>query len=464
MKDFIGREYEADILQKAFESNNNEFIFLTGRKNIGKNTLIHYCLGNDITFYYAAKRNLTLAQQLERFALELMYWGNVHKVSKFKNWNNAFLCLNDLIEHSYHQKKVVIINNIPDIDSNKANFVKKLIHFWNSWTKNHSNLMLIVSSSTGYLVNDVSDKNKNFNAFFTKEIELQPFSLAETERFFNTAGFCWNRFTILQAYMIFGGIPHYLNLLNPKLTLAQNINELFFAKNAPLQNELDKLCESIFDGDKSYLTVLKCLAENSKGLSRKKLNELCPINKNTLSKILQNISKCRLIQRIPQMGDNQQVPIYKLVDLFSLFYFMNIQHRRNLLFSHNEPIAEYYQWQHFAFETMCQQNLSTIKSYLGVQKSEGILYCIHSNEQHINILPNKKRKTTFILQFEFVKSPIQITPALEQKLKNNTEKIKTETHAPKAIHNILVSPFGTKSTPTKGIISREIKLNDLFLL
>ncbi|MBR6411103.1 MAG: hypothetical protein IKS35_06950 [Clostridia bacterium] len=33
---------------------------------------------------------------------------------------------------------------------------------------------------------------------------------------------------LVNAYMVFGGVPHYLNLIDPEFSLAQNIDNLFF--------------------------------------------------------------------------------------------------------------------------------------------------------------------------------------------------------------------------------------------
>ena len=39
--------------------------------------------------------------------------------------------------------------------------------------------------------------------------------------------------------MIFGGIPYYLDYFEPGLSLAQNVDNLFFRKNAVLKDEFD---------------------------------------------------------------------------------------------------------------------------------------------------------------------------------------------------------------------------------
>ena len=38
----------------------------------------------------------------------------------------------------------------------------------------------------------------------------------------------FSRYDITQSYMIFGGIPYYLGYLDKELSLAQNVDKLFF--------------------------------------------------------------------------------------------------------------------------------------------------------------------------------------------------------------------------------------------
>ena len=44
-----------------------------------------------------------------------------------------------------------------------------------------------------------------------------------------------------------GGIPFYMNFFNPSYSLAQNIDALFFARNAKLGDEFERLFNSVFD-------------------------------------------------------------------------------------------------------------------------------------------------------------------------------------------------------------------------
>ena len=57
----------------------------------------------------------------------------------------------------------------------------------------------------------------------THEIALKPFTLSETEEYFQSFGFPWSRLSVLHTYMAVGGVPYYLSLFNPDESPAQGI-------------------------------------------------------------------------------------------------------------------------------------------------------------------------------------------------------------------------------------------------
>lgn len=94
------------------------------------------------------------------------------------------------------------------------------------------------------------------------------------EQYLDEKHFGWNRYQIAQCYMILGGIPFYLTLLNPKLSLLSNIDELFFADaHAMLRTEYNELYSTLFKRPDNYLAVIRMLTERKEGFTRKEINE-----------------------------------------------------------------------------------------------------------------------------------------------------------------------------------------------
>jgi len=59
------------------------------------------------------------------------------------------------------------------------------------------------------------------HARITCNIYVRPFSLKETRDYLTSQGMALDDYQILQLYMILGGIPFYLSLLDPSETSCQ---------------------------------------------------------------------------------------------------------------------------------------------------------------------------------------------------------------------------------------------------
>ena len=71
---------------------------------------------------------------------------------------------------------------------------------------------------------------------------------------------------LVETYMMLGGIPYYLSLLNRQESLAQNIDRLYFRKNAELSQEYRRLYSSLFKHPEPYVKIVESLAKNKRDL------------------------------------------------------------------------------------------------------------------------------------------------------------------------------------------------------
>ena len=99
-----------------------------------------------------------------------------------------------------------------------------------------------------------------------------PFNLNETKAYLRYKKINWDNYDIVQCYMALGGVPHYLNQLDKRYTLPQNIDRLCFKKAGQLVDEFDQVLISLFTNSSLHKSIIIELAKKRKGLSRKVLN------------------------------------------------------------------------------------------------------------------------------------------------------------------------------------------------
>lgn len=104
-------------------------------------------------------------------------------------------------------------------------------------------------------------------------MHLHPFTLAETETYLHRRGVTLDRYDVVQTYMLTGGVAYYLSYFQPGLSLAENIDAIYFAENGFLQTEYDRLFTSLFADNAGYRRIVETLSENRYGLTREALAE-----------------------------------------------------------------------------------------------------------------------------------------------------------------------------------------------
>ena len=270
----IGREKEAKQLENLYLSKKAELVAVYGRRRVGKTYLINEVFNNKFFFKHSG---LALAEsddnktktQLDHFANSLNLYG-VKIEKKINNWFDAFFNLTKhIMQCNDSFKKVIFIDELPWLDTKDSQFISAFEGFWNSFACARNDLLVIVcGSATSWIENNLINNTGGLYGRVTYEIKLNPFTLKECKDFLESIGVNYSLYDITQTYMIFGGIPYYLNYIDKRYSLAQNIDNLFFSKNALLLLEYDRLFDSIFSFSERAKAIVKLLASNSFGFTR----------------------------------------------------------------------------------------------------------------------------------------------------------------------------------------------------
>lgn len=120
---------------------------------------------------------------------------------------------------------------MPWLDTPRAGFMSALEHFWIRYASGRHTLMLIAAgSATAWMLDNLVNNNGGLYDRTSRDIHVHPFSLSETETYFQKRNILMDRYDIAQSYMIVGGVPYYLSLFEKGKSLAQNIDAVFFER------------------------------------------------------------------------------------------------------------------------------------------------------------------------------------------------------------------------------------------
>ena len=476
----IGRKQEIAELNRRYESGRAEFIAVYGRRRVGKTFLINEVFRDNMVFRhtglspYDRKRKVSLKDQLQNFHFSLIRHG-LETGSAPKSWMEAFFMLEQLLERLDNgTRQVVFIDEVPWMDSPRSGFLTALEAFWNGWGNSRHNLCFVVcGSATSWMLDNLINNKGGLYGRLTCEIKLSPFTLLECEQFFENRKIDLSRYNIIQAYMILGGIPFYLDCFNPSLSLAQNIDTLFFNSKAKLGDEFERLFTSIFDNaDGSERTRLTDFhSKRHAGFTRDEIALRTGINPNgDFTKMLKALIASDFITKYQPWGVSGMPEYYKLSDCFCWFW-LHFKEQKSINESdywlHHMKESEIASWRGVAFEEVCLQHIQQIKQSLqiaGVASQESSLVIRGNNDadgMQIDLLIDRADDVVNVCEMKFSQSDYCITKSYAEKLERRITNL--ENIQPKKKYWLtLITVNSLQRNAHSDIIKSVVVANDLF--
>lgn len=473
----VGRKRETEELNRLYNSNKAELVAIYGRRRIGKTYLVDETLKGRITFRHAglspvdeSKKGM-LKAQLEHFYYSLMIQG-MKKSKKPGTWLEAFYMLEKFLEGIDNgSRQVVFLDELPWLDTPRSGFMTAFEAFWNSWGCHRDNLMVVVcGSANSWILDKLINNHGGLYNRVTYEIKLAPFTLHECEKFYESKNVKLSRYDIVQSYMVFGGIPYYMNYLQSGESLAQNIDHILFSKQGKLRDEYNRLFASVFTNPELIKKIVSQLYSRNAGCTRSEIAKQLEIQDGgTLSQNLNALIASDFVIKYVPFGKGKKEH-YKLVDPFCMFYLHFMDKRKQVdeyFWQQNVSSQHIVSWRGYAYENVCFNHIAQIKKALGISgvitthsawskrgdDVEGIQIdlLIFRNDNVVNMCEMKYYSDNFAVGKEYYRVLLHRQELLAQEI------------SPKfSIYNTLVTTFGLTYNEYSGIFSNVITMDDLF--
>jgi hypothetical protein len=468
----IGRKREQEILSKLFTSQKSEFLAVYGRRRVGKTFLIKEYFQNRFSFYVTgiAKGSRSgYKDQLRHFAEALNEYGLDEKPA-LSDWGEAFNYLRILIGNDKHQgKKVIFIDEMPWLSTPKSGFVQALEYFWNSFAEGRKDILLIAcGSATSWMYKMLLQNSGGLHNRVTMRMLITPFTLAECEQYYRENNIVMSRYQMAEAYMILGGIPYYLSLLNSRMGLAENIDNLFFAQGALLEGEYTALYHALFKEAGAHMAIVEALATKNKGLTQ---DELCSAAKITkggrLTRALGELEQSGFIRRYKAFQKKERGAVYQLTDSFTLFHF-------NFILQNNEP--HFWQkfsispghnaWSGYAFELVCLLHAEQIKKKAGAAFVLANIWAWSSEQSkpgaQIDMVIDRGDGIVDLCEMKYLNNDLSIGSAYAKSLRNKRSAFLAETKTRKSLRTVLITTYGLLQNEYSSEVQVVVTMDDLF--
>ena len=472
----IGREAEIKELRNLYASNKPVFAVVYGRWRVGKTFLVRELFEDKFAFYHTGLSPIEMSgdrlkeQQLSNFHSSLIRYGSRSSAVP-QDWFAAFDALITLLESKDKDKRqVVFIDELPWMDTARSGFITALEHFWNGWGAGRTNLMLVVCGSATSWVSDKLLNNKGgLYDRTTDEIKLRPFTLGECARYYESEGIVMSQYDQLQCYMATGGIPYYISMLQKGMSLAQNIDRMFFTPNGKLALEFDRLYSSLFTNAEDCKKIVRLLAKSRQGYTRKDIVAMTKLpDGGGMSATLKALEVSDFITSYTKYGYPRRETYYRLTDFYSKFYLSFIDGRRTAnatFWQDNINTPELTAWRDFTFEALCFYHLPQIKQALGISGVQTEASPWKSRKEkdgaQIDMVIDRADRIINICEMKFSDNDFCINASIDKSLRNKLSTFAEETKTKSSLHLTLVTTYGLKPNEYSSRVQNVITMDEL---
>ncbi len=245
MARFIGREHELARLKDLLQKKTSSLVVIRGRRRIGKSRLAEeFAKEFPKSYFFTAlppDEKITAEMQREKFA-ELMRQQRIPRVEG-NGWGDMF---KDVASACKKGRVLVVIDEISWMGSKDETFLGNILIAWEQYFKKNPQLVLILSGSNSSWIEKNILSSTGFVGRISLRLHLKELSLPECNRFWGSEQGNISSYEKFKLLGITGGIPRYLEEIEPSLPAEENIQRICFEKEGFLFSEFDDIFSDLF--------------------------------------------------------------------------------------------------------------------------------------------------------------------------------------------------------------------------
>jgi hypothetical protein len=232
------------------------------------------------------------------------------------------------------------------------------------------------------------------------------------------------------------------------------------------------LYHSLFKNAESHIAIIETLAAHPQGMSRSDVATRTKLQEGSLSRTLEELLECDFISLFQPFSNKKKEAIYKLTDLYSLFYLKFIQNNKGASDKVWEQLTKnnsYTAWSGYAFENICMLHINQIKSALGIRGvfTKHNAWKFKGNDElpgaQIDMIIDRADQIINLCEAKFTKENFILTNAYTAQLRLKKTIFKQATNTKKAIFTTLLTTYPTlQNKYYLEEIENEVTMDKLF--
>lgn len=369
---FAGREAELSLLREATKNlERSRITALYGRRRIGKTRLVEEAYrGFPLLRFEGLECENSRAQKRQFIRTLARHSGRKgHQLTNASDWVDLLMLLSEYVGN---KPCVIFFDEFQWMANGRKDLVSKLKYVWdNCFTQKNRVHLILCGSISSFLVNKVV-RSRALYGRIDSVIALGPLSLSEAKGgFFRGRGLR----EALEGFLAVGGVPKYLEMMRPSLSVKLNLHRLAFRPGGFLLDEFDRLFVSHFGRVPYYRSIVEFLAGRPFA-TRREIADRCRLQPGgRISTFLEDLDMAGFIEAYTPLerDGSSRLKRYRIADPYLDFYFRFIHPARRRIRSLpdglplHQALADrrYDIWRGLAFERFCRQHAGLFAKQLG---------------------------------------------------------------------------------------------------
>ena len=329
--DFVGRESELKTLSDLWGKRGASLVTCRGRRRIGKSRLIaEFASRTGARFIHLEgvkpQPGFSNEVELREFAKQLSVQVR-EPVKTTENWLEAFVLLDRFLHGK--GKIVVLLDEISWFGHYDKAFAADIKVAWDNYWKKHGRAIVVICGSVSSWIKENIVDNGAFYGRRSLDIILRELPLDQCVKFWGRRANRIDPREIVDVLSVTGGIPRYLEEINPALSAAENIKRLCFTPNGVLRVDFDEMFNDVITNQPTFTgKVLRCLVDGPQSTIAiaKKLN----IEKGgRVSSAIVRLVEAGIVAmdngKNPETGASVKERRFRLKDNYARFYLKYIE-------------------------------------------------------------------------------------------------------------------------------------------
>ncbi len=317
---FVGRERELGKLEKLYATGAFQMAVIYGRRRVGKTSLVREFSKSKRTLFFTAL-NQADKDNLADFSRKVWEFFQMPQATSFASWSEAF---DYLAARALNERFVFVFDELPYAAARNESIPSALQICIDAKMKQTGLFAILCGSNQGFMESEVLGRKSPLYGRRTAQIKLEPLGYLDAAKMLPGA----EAQDLFRYYGCFGGVPYYLEQIDPSLTFWENVEELYFDSTGFLYDEPYALLRQEFDEPALYNSVLRAIAGGANRMSE--MSDRTGVPRTTLPRYLRSLVALGLVERAVPFGENPETSkkaIYRIREACYDFWFTFVMPR-----------------------------------------------------------------------------------------------------------------------------------------